>query len=180
MICADPFSLLPFSPRWRQSGFPQRLNHPRAFPGARGTRASCQKAYCTNVARSWIATTWDTSIRVLPAPLAVATPPEQTAAQVRSLRRNPTAPLTFPTAPRPDGEKPNMGDQPRDPLAPLRVPPTPAQVLDHIHVEIDGLISFATQADMVAVAQLLEQAREEAEKLLAERDVPLSPLGETP
>ena len=62
-----------------------------------------------------------------------------------------------------------MGDQPRDPLAVLRVPPTPAQVLEHIHAEVGGLISFAELADMPAVARLLEEAREEAEKLLADR-----------
>jgi hypothetical protein len=69
----------------------------------------------------------------------------------------------------PDGEKPNVSDQPRDPLAALRVPPTPAQVLELIHEEVAGLISFAELADMPAVARLLEEAREEAEKLLAER-----------
>ena len=62
-----------------------------------------------------------------------------------------------------------MGDQPHDPLAALRVPPTPAQVLEHIHTEVGGLISFAELAGMPAVARLLEKAREQAEKLLAER-----------
>jgi hypothetical protein len=74
-----------------------------------------------------------------------------------------------PAAPGPDGEKPNVSDPPRDPLAALRVPPTPAQVLEHIHEEAGGLISFAALADMPAVARLLERAREEAEKLLADR-----------
>lgn len=55
------------------------------------------------------------------------------------------------------------------PQAALRVPPTPAQVIEHIHEEVDGLLSFAEVADMPAVALLLEKAREEAEKLLAER-----------
>jgi hypothetical protein len=62
-----------------------------------------------------------------------------------------------------------VGDEPRDPLAALRVPPTPAQVLEHIHGEVAGLISFAELAGMRAVAQLLEKAREEAERRLAER-----------
>jgi hypothetical protein len=62
-----------------------------------------------------------------------------------------------------------MDDPPRDPLAVLRMPPTPAQVLEHIHEEVGGLISFAELADMPAVARLLEQASEEAEKAPAER-----------
>jgi hypothetical protein len=65
-----------------------------------------------------------------------------------------------------------MGDEPRDPLASLRVPPTSAQVLELIYGEIGGLISFAELADMPAVARLLERARDEAEKLLADRGIP--------
>jgi hypothetical protein len=65
-----------------------------------------------------------------------------------------------------------MGDQSRDPLAALRVPPTPAQIPEHIQEEVGGLISFAEIADMPAVARLLERARGEAEKLLPERGIP--------
>jgi hypothetical protein len=66
-----------------------------------------------------------------------------------------------------------MGDQPRDPLAALRVPPTQAQVLEHMREEIEYAIFVARSADdLAAVAGLLEQAREEAEKLLAERGAP--------
>jgi hypothetical protein len=42
-------------------------------------------------------------------------------------------------------------------------------VIEHIHEEVDGLLSFAELADMPAVARLLVRARDEAEKLLAER-----------
>jgi hypothetical protein len=61
-----------------------------------------------------------------------------------------------------------MSDEPHDPLAVLRVPPT-VQVIEHIYEEVDGLLSFAKLAGMSDVAQLLERARDEAERLLAER-----------
>jgi hypothetical protein len=89
---------------------------------------------------------------------------------VRSPRRSPAAPLIFPAAPAPDGEKPNIGDQSHDPLAVLRVPPTPEQVLEHIDVELEHAISMACSADeLAAVAPLLEKAQAAAERILAER-----------
>jgi hypothetical protein len=60
-------------------------------------------------------------------------------------------------------------DEPHDPLAALRVPPTAQQVIEFIYEEVDGLLSFAELAGMSDVAQLLERARDEAERLLTER-----------
>jgi hypothetical protein len=58
--------------------------------------------------------------------------------------------------------------EPRDPLAALRVPPTPERVLGYMREEIEYAISVARSADdLAAVVQLLETAREEAERLPA-------------
>jgi hypothetical protein len=59
-------------------------------------------------------------------------------------------------------------DEPHDPLAVFRVPPTAQQVVEYIWEEIEHAISVAlSERDLAAAAQLLEQAREEAERLLA-------------
>ena len=63
-----------------------------------------------------------------------------------------------------------MGDQPHDPLAVLRVPPTAQQVIEHIYEELEHAISMARSADeLAAVAPLLEKAQAAAERILAER-----------
>jgi diadenosine tetraphosphate (Ap4A) HIT family hydrolase len=52
-------------------------------------------------------------------------------------------------------------DEPRNPLAVLRVPPTQTEVVEH---------TCARSADdLVAIAQLLERALKETERLMAER-----------
>jgi hypothetical protein len=61
-------------------------------------------------------------------------------------------------------------DEPRNPLAVLRVPPTQTEVVEHMCEEIDHAISVARSADdLVAIAQLLERALKETERLMAER-----------
>jgi len=97
---------------------------------------------------------------------------------VRSPRRSPAAQLIFPAVPAPDWEKPNMSaDEPYDPLAALRVPPTAHQVIEFIYEEIEHAISEACSADELAVvAQLLEKAQAAAERILADRGgAPLVP-----
>jgi hypothetical protein len=78
--------------------------------------------------------------------------------------------LIFPTTPVADWEMPNMsGDEPHDPLAALRVPPTAQQVIEYIWEEIEHAISVAlSEGDLAAAAQLLAKAQAEAERLLAE------------
>jgi hypothetical protein len=73
-----------------------------------------------------------------------------------------------------------MGDEPHDPLAVLRAPPTAQQVIEHIYEELEHAISVACSADeLAAVAPLLEKAQAAAERILAERGgsplVPRSP-----
>ena len=73
-----------------------------------------------------------------------------------------------------------MGDEPHDPLAVLRAPPTTQQVIEHIYEELEHAISMARLADeLAAVAPLLEKAQAAAERILAERGgaqlVPRSP-----
>jgi hypothetical protein len=64
-------------------------------------------------------------------------------------------------------------DEPRNPLAVLRVPPTQKQVVEHMCEEIGHAISVARSADdPAAVAPLLEKALREMERLMAERGVP--------
>jgi hypothetical protein len=81
-----------------------------------------------------------------------------------------------------DWEKPNVSaDEPYDPLAALRVPPTPEQVVEYIYGELEHAISLACSSDeLAAVAQLLETAQAAAERILAERGgatlVPRSPF----
>jgi hypothetical protein len=73
---------------------------------------------------------------------------------------------------------PNMSaDEPHDPLAALRVPSTPEQVIEYIWEEIEHAISVALSAgDLAAAAQLLARAQAKAERILAERgDAPLVP-----
>jgi hypothetical protein len=66
-----------------------------------------------------------------------------------------------------------MGDEPHDPLAVLRVPPTAQQVIEHIYEELEHAISVAYSADeLAAVAPLLEKAQAAAERILAERGIP--------
>jgi hypothetical protein len=66
-----------------------------------------------------------------------------------------------------------MGDQPHDPLAALRVPPTAQQVIEHIYEEIEHAISVALSAgDLAAAAHLLARAQAAAERILAERGIP--------
>jgi hypothetical protein len=66
-----------------------------------------------------------------------------------------------------------MDDQPHDPLAVLRVPPTAQQVIEHIYEELEHAISMACSADeLAAVAPLLEKAQAAAERILAERGIP--------
>jgi hypothetical protein len=90
---------------------------------------------------------------------------------VRSPRRSAAALLLFPAAPAADGKKPNMGDEPHDPLAVLLVPPTAQQVIEHIFEEIEHAISVARSAgDLAAAAQLLARAQAAAERILAEQD----------
>jgi hypothetical protein len=61
-------------------------------------------------------------------------------------------------------------DEPRNPLALLRVPPTQEQVVEHMGEEIEHAISLAQSADdLAAVAPLLEKALREMERLVAER-----------
>jgi hypothetical protein len=69
-------------------------------------------------------------------------------------------------------------NEPHDPLAVLRVPPTAQQVIEHIYEELEHAISMARSADeLAAVAPLLEKAQAAAERILAERgDAPLVPL----
>jgi hypothetical protein len=64
---------------------------------------------------------------------------------------------------------PNMSaDEPHDPLAALRVPPTPEQVIEYIYEEIEHAISVALSAgDLAAAAQLLAKAQAKAERILA-------------
>ena len=63
-------------------------------------------------------------------------------------------------------------DEPHDPLAALRVPPTSHQLVEFIYEEIEHAISMASSADELAVvAQLLEKAQAIAEQILAERGV---------
>ena len=71
-----------------------------------------------------------------------------------------------------------MDDQPHDPLAVFRVPPTAHQVIEHIYEELEHAIFMARSADeLAAVAPLLEKAQAAAERLLAERgEAPLVPL----
>jgi hypothetical protein len=66
-----------------------------------------------------------------------------------------------------------MGDEPHDPLAVLRAPPTPQQVIEHFYEELEHAISVACSADeLAAVAPLLEKAQAAAERILAERGIP--------
>jgi UDP-N-acetylmuramyl tripeptide synthase len=59
-------------------------------------------------------------------------------------------------------------DEPHDPLAVLRAPPTSHQVVEFIYEEIEHAISMASSADELAVvAQLLEKAQAIAEQILA-------------
>jgi hypothetical protein len=69
-----------------------------------------------------------------------------------------------------DWEMPNMSaDEPHDPLAALRAPPTAQQVIEYIWEEIEHAISVAlSEGDLVAAAQLLAKAQAEAERLLEE------------
>ena len=63
-------------------------------------------------------------------------------------------------------------DEPHDPLAVLRVPPTEQQVIEHIYEEIEHAISVALSAgDLAAAAQLLAKAQAKAQRILAERGV---------
>jgi hypothetical protein len=63
-----------------------------------------------------------------------------------------------------------MSDEPHDPLAALRVPPTAQQVIEHIYEELEHAISMARSSDeLAAVAPLLEKAQAAAERILAER-----------
>jgi hypothetical protein len=63
-----------------------------------------------------------------------------------------------------------MGDQPHDPLAVLRIPPTAQQVIEYIYEELEDAIFMACSSDeLAAVASLLEQAQAAAERILAER-----------
>jgi hypothetical protein len=63
-----------------------------------------------------------------------------------------------------------MSDEPHDPLAVFRVPPTAQQVIEHIFEEIEHAISVALSAgDLAAAAQLLARAQAAAERILAER-----------
>jgi hypothetical protein len=60
-------------------------------------------------------------------------------------------------------------DEPRNPLALLRVPPTQEQVVEHMCEEIEHAISVAQSADdLVAVGKLIEKALKETESLMAE------------
>ena len=64
-----------------------------------------------------------------------------------------------------------MSDEPHDPLAVFRVPPTAQQVIEHIYEELEHAISMAQSArDLAAAAQLLEKAQAAAERILAEQD----------
>jgi hypothetical protein len=64
-----------------------------------------------------------------------------------------------------------MSDEPHDPLAVLRVPPTAQQVIEHIYEELEHAISMVCSADeLAAVAPLLEKAQAAAERILAEQD----------
>ena len=87
----------------------------------------------------------------------------------------------LPAVSAPDWEKPNMSaDDPHDPLAVLRVPPRPEQVIEYIYEEIEHAISEALSAgDLAAAAQLLAKAQAKAQRILAERGgasiVPRSP-----
>jgi hypothetical protein len=69
-----------------------------------------------------------------------------------------------------------MGDEPHDPLAVLRAPPTAQQVIEHIYEELEHAISVACSADELAA---VEKAQAVAERILAERGgaplVPRSP-----
>jgi hypothetical protein len=63
-----------------------------------------------------------------------------------------------------------MSDEPHDPLAVFRVPPTAHQVIEHIYEELEHAISMARSADeLAAVAPLLEKAQAAAERILAGR-----------
>jgi hypothetical protein len=71
------------------------------------------------------------------------------------------------------GKAKQSADEPSNPLAVFRVPPTQKQVVEHICEEIDHAISVARSADdLAAVAPLLEKAHREMERLMAERGVP--------
>jgi hypothetical protein len=66
---------------------------------------------------------------------------------------------------RPTGRSRISADEPRKPLAVLRVPPTQKQVVEHMCEGIDHAISVArSRDDLVAIAQLLEKALKEAER----------------
>jgi hypothetical protein len=57
-----------------------------------------------------------------------------------------------------DRKKPNMSDEPHDPLAVLRVPPTAQQVVEHIYEELEHAISMACSARAWPVHRLFAAA----------------------